>query len=157
MPFLSQFPMGSPIYAITMMLGIVIGAIFWMKQSRSDHRTAFIYLAAIGGAFIGAKIAYLVSEGWLFIDSEHRWMHWLTGKSVTGALLGGWIGVEVSKKLLGYTETTGDRYAVVPPHRPHHRPPGMPSSRLLSGHCDGFGSALNDRPHRHGPLASCSG
>lgn len=115
MPSLSQLPVDSPLYALTMIAGILIGAIYWMSQSKSDHRVAFIYFAALGGAFFGAKIAYLVSEGWLHIDSEQRWMHWLTGKSVTGALLGGWIGVEASKKIIGYTENTGDRYAVIVP------------------------------------------
>lgn len=105
----------APIYAFTMILGLAIGAVFWMRQSTKDPRVAFIYLAAIGGAFLGAKIAYLVSEGWLHVASDHRWMHWLTGKSVTGALLGGWIGVEVYKKIVGYTQNTGDRYALLVP------------------------------------------
>ncbi|NNC88438.1 MAG: diacylglyceryl transferase [Akkermansiaceae bacterium] len=108
-------PAGSPAYALLMLAGLALGAFFWIRQSRHDSRVALIYLAAIGGAFAGAKIAYLLSEGWLHLEAEERWLHWLTGKSVTGALLGGWAAVEGAKKVLGYTRTTGDRYALVVP------------------------------------------
>ena len=110
-----DLPTGSPLYSIAMIVALGIGAAFWMRKSRDDYRVAFIYLAAIGGAFLGAKIAYLVSEGWLHVHSDHRWLHWLTGKSVTGALLGGWIGVEVCKKVVGYRQATGDHYALLVP------------------------------------------
>lgn len=106
---------GSPIYALTMLIGITIGAVFWIRKSQDDHRVAFIYLAALGGAFLGAKMAYLVSEGWLHLEDDQRWLHWLAGKSVTGALLGGWIGVEGCKKAVGYTKVTGDHYALLVP------------------------------------------
>jgi phosphatidylglycerol:prolipoprotein diacylglycerol transferase len=98
-----------------MLAGIALGALFWIRQSSRDPRVAIIYLAAIGGAFLGAKVAFLISEGWLYAASEQRWLHWLTGKSVTGALLGGWAGVEIAKKLVGYTRFTGDRYAIAVP------------------------------------------
>lgn len=98
-----------------MLVGILVGAAFWYRRSQSDPRVAFVYVAAIGGAFLGAKVAYLASEGWLHVASDHRWLHWLAGKSVTGALLGGWIGVELCKKIVGYTKATGDHYALMVP------------------------------------------
>ena len=42
-------------------------------------------------------------------------MAWLSGKSILGALLGGYAGVEFAKKLTGYTRPTGDLFAVVAP------------------------------------------
>lgn len=98
-----------------MVAGIALGAWFWVRQSRSDPRYALIYFAAIAGALLGAKIAYLLSEGWLHTDPDTRLLHWLTGKSVTGALLGGWLAVEIAKKVVGYQKTTGDRYALLVP------------------------------------------
>ena len=109
-------PSGSPLYALTMVIAIGLGAWFWIRQSKSEPRYAIIYFAAIAGALLGAKIAYLVSEGWLHTDPDTRLLHWLTGKSVTGALLGGWVSVELAKKLSGYTKNTGDRYALIVPH-----------------------------------------
>lgn len=42
-------------------------------------------------------------------------MIWATGKTILGALLGGYAGVEVAKKLTGYTQATGDWFAVIAP------------------------------------------
>lgn len=98
-----------------MVAGIVLSSIFWIRSSKKDPRLPLVYFGALGGAFLGAKLAYLISEGWLHMNADDRWIHWVTGKSVTGALLGGYIGVEVFKKLVGYTETTGDRFALIAP------------------------------------------
>ena len=121
-----------------MLAGIAFGAWFWFRQSRSEPRHALIYFAAIAGALLGAKVAYLLSEGWLHTDPDTRLLHWLTGKSVTGALLGGWIAVEIAKKVVGYRESTGDRYALIVP-------PGIILGRLgcLShGCCQGIACDL---------------
>lgn len=133
-----HLPTGSPVYTVAMVLAIALGAWFWIRQSRSEPRHAVIYFAAITGALLGAKVAYLVSEGWLHTDPETRLFHWLTGKSVTGALLGGWLAVEVAKKLVGYRKSTGDRYALIVP-------PGLILGRLgclAHGCCQGIACDL---------------
>jgi len=101
-------------YSLTMLLAIMLSAYYWIKMSRSDGQLPLIYFCALGCAFLGAKIAYLVSEGWLHTGDD-RWIHWLSGKSITGALLGGYVGVEVFKKWLGYQRITGDRFALIVP------------------------------------------
>jgi phosphatidylglycerol:prolipoprotein diacylglycerol transferase len=107
---------GSPVYTLMMLCGIAWGAFYWYRQSKSDWRVALIYGAGLAGAFAGAKIAFLLAEGWLLADSPQRWVLWLSGKSVMGALPGGWAGVELAKKVLGYERTTGDRFArLIPP------------------------------------------
>lgn len=98
-----------------MLLGIGWGAVYWFKQSKQDSRVAIIYAIGLAGAFLGAKLAFLAAEGWLHFDDPNRWRIWLSGKSIMGALPGGWIGVELAKRLLGYTETTGDRFALLLP------------------------------------------
>lgn len=98
-----------------MLIGIVGSAIFWIYRSKNDSLIPIIYLAALTCAFVGAKLVYLFSEGWLIPEQENRLLHWLTGKSVTGALLGGFIGVEGAKKVLGYQKATGDGFAAVLP------------------------------------------
>jgi len=107
---------GSPIYSLMLLCGIGWGAIYWFRESKKDGRVALIYAAGLAGAFIGAKISFLLAEGWLYADDPNRWLMWLSGKSVMGALPGGWAGVEIAKKALGYTLVTGDRFArLIPP------------------------------------------
>jgi phosphatidylglycerol:prolipoprotein diacylglycerol transferase len=88
---------------------------FWFRLARRDDRLFVVYLAALGGAFLGAKLAYLGAEGWLHWHDPNRWMVLATGKSITGALLGGYAAVESIKRLLGYQGVTGDWFAIVAP------------------------------------------
>ena len=60
-------------------------------------------------------MVYLAAEGWMFWSSPDRWRIWTTGKTILGALLGGYAGVELAKKALGYTRVTGDWFALVAP------------------------------------------
>ncbi|MBK1833187.1 prolipoprotein diacylglyceryl transferase family protein [Roseibacillus ishigakijimensis] len=106
---------GFPYYPLTLLLGIILSAVYWIRRSKNDPLIPLIYGAALACAFLGAKLAYLLSEGWLVSASDQRLLHWLTGKSVTGALLGGFLGVEGAKKLLGYRKATGDGFAAVVP------------------------------------------
>ncbi len=108
-------PTGSPIYALMLVLGIAWGAVYWFRESKKDGRVALIYAVGLAGAFAGAKLAFLFAEGWLHFHDPNRWMVWLSGKSIMGALPGGWVGVEIAKKSLGYRENTGDRFAMIMP------------------------------------------
>lgn len=101
-------------YSLTMLLAIVLSAAYWINHSRNDSQLPLIYLFGLGCAFLGAKVSYMISEGWMHIGDD-RWLHWMAGKSVTGALIGGFIGVELCKKHLGYQKITGDRFAVIVP------------------------------------------
>jgi phosphatidylglycerol:prolipoprotein diacylglycerol transferase len=94
------------------LLGILVTLVLWWRCGKPPQGILLIYLAGIGGGFLGAKIAYLFSEGWLHSDDPQRWMYWISGKSIMGALPGGWIGVELAKKLLHFRQTTGDRFAI---------------------------------------------
>ncbi len=67
------------------------------------------------GAFLGAKLVYLAAERWMFWDSSQRWVIFATGKTILGAPLGGYAGVEPTKHLLNYKNATGDRFAMVVP------------------------------------------
>jgi phosphatidylglycerol---prolipoprotein diacylglyceryl transferase len=98
------------------MLGaILVSLLFWARLAKRDSRLMLIYLGALGGAFVGAKLLYLAAEGWMYADSPQRWQIWATGKSVLGALLGGYVGVEMAKQALEYRKATGDWFAIVAP------------------------------------------
>jgi phosphatidylglycerol:prolipoprotein diacylglycerol transferase len=102
-------------YPFLMLAGIVISGIFWSRLARKDERLIFIYACALGGAFAGAKLAYLFSEGWLYFGTRGMWLALATGKSIVGALLGGYAMVELAKKYCGYREVTGDWFATIVP------------------------------------------
>jgi prolipoprotein diacylglyceryltransferase len=108
---------GNAAYAATMVLGFAVTALLWRRLARAggrtpDPRLAAIYGSALVGAYLGAKAAFLLAEGWAL---RHDWSALLTGHSVTGALLGGVAGVEAAKSMLGYRDGTGDLFAVTVP------------------------------------------
>ncbi len=98
-----------------MLAAIVVSAVFWRRLMRKDHRLLLIYLSALAGAFIGAKLLYIAAEGWLHFGKPDMWLQLATGKSIIGALLGGFVAVEISKRMVGYREPTGDWFATVAP------------------------------------------
>jgi phosphatidylglycerol---prolipoprotein diacylglyceryl transferase len=105
----------STAYGWLMLAGIFVSIIFWSRLARRDERLVLVYISALAGAFLGAKLVYLGAEGWLHWHDQNRWIILATGKSITGALLGGYVAVEVAKKFLKYSGTTGDWFAVIVP------------------------------------------
>jgi CubicO group peptidase (beta-lactamase class C family)/prolipoprotein diacylglyceryltransferase len=86
-----------------------------MRLVRRDRRLIGVYFGGVLGAFTGAKIVYLLAEGWQFWNSPDRWLIWATGKTILGALLGGYAGVELAKRVVEYQQPTGDLFAIVAP------------------------------------------
>lgn len=107
--------MQSSPYGWLMLAGIAVSVIFWARLARRDDRLLVIYLAGLVGAFLGAKVAYLLAEGWRDIGQPDQWLRLATGKSIIGALPGGYAGVELAKKLTGYRTVTGDWFATIAP------------------------------------------
>lgn len=112
LPFLKG---NSTAYGWLMLAGIFVSIAFWSRVARRDERLVLIYIAALAGAFLGAKLVYIGAEGWLHWHDANRWVILATGKSVTGALLGGYAAVETAKRLLKYDGVTGDWFAVIVP------------------------------------------
>src|SRR5580765_8630113 len=105
----------STAYGWLMLAGIFVSIFFWSRLAKGDSRLVLIYIAALAGAFLGAKLVYLGAEGWMHWHDEHRWVILATGKSITGALLGGYAAVEIAKRLTGYRSATGDWFAIIAP------------------------------------------
>jgi len=105
----------STAYGWLMLAGILVSITLWSRVARRDERLVLIYIAALAGAFIGAKIVYLGAEGWLHWHDQNRWIELATGKSITGALLGGYAAVEIAKRFLKYPGATGDWFALIVP------------------------------------------
>lgn len=91
------------------------GQTFWWLRRRwkdaLDGRTRFSVIGgAILGAGIGAKGLHALTMAPLF--SEIGWLGIFSGKTILGAILGGHIGVEIAKRLVGETRRTGDLFVI---------------------------------------------
>ncbi len=104
------------IYGALALVGILITAYVWGKITgkggRHDSRLTVIYFCGLFGALLGAKLAFLLAEGWFY---RENWIALLSGRSITGGLLGGYVAVEIAKKVLKYPRTTGDVFAIIAP------------------------------------------
>jgi phosphatidylglycerol:prolipoprotein diacylglycerol transferase len=109
-----NFPSASA-YSWLMIAGILVSIAFWSRLARRDDRLLLVYVAALIGAFTGAKLVYFAAEGWMHFGAPDVWLQLATGKSILGALLGGYAGVETAKKLVGYKNVTGDWFAAIAP------------------------------------------
>src|SRR5258706_15772224 len=98
--------MNSSSYTWLMLAGIFVTLFTWSRIAKRDQRLLFIYVGALLGAFVGAKIIYLLAEGWLHFGKPDMWLQLATGKSILGALLGGYGGVELGKKMGGHSGGT---------------------------------------------------
>lgn len=103
------------LYLAMMFAGVVATAICWSRLIRRDRRLLVVYAAAFVGSFVGAKLLFLLAEGWRYLGRDDAWKYWVTGKTVLGALLGGYAAVEATKRLVGYTKPTGDWFAIIVP------------------------------------------
>lgn len=74
-------------------------------------RWSVITAAAIG-AVTGSRILFWLEDPQLTAAHATDGAFLIGGKTIVGALLGGWIGVEVMKRMLGIREATGDLFAV---------------------------------------------
>jgi phosphatidylglycerol:prolipoprotein diacylglycerol transferase len=113
---------------------VAVTLALWRRMAQRDPRLLTIYLAALLGAFLGAKLVYFLAEGYLHLGAPDMWPQLATGKSILGGLLGGYVAVEGVKRLLHYPGITGDWFAIVVPI-------GVALGRLgcwFSGCCQGI-------------------
>lgn len=114
-------------YVLTAVLGLVFSAWAferaWGERITAGDRSerspvpVGVFLGALVGFVVGAKLGFVLCEGLFLRGASRRETLWLLvqGKTVTGALLGGYIGVEWAKRLSGYSRPTGDGFALMVP------------------------------------------
>ncbi len=99
-------------YSLLMVCAIILsGWLLWRLRKR-DSTLLSVYLVTLAGALLGAKVVYMLAEGWLFLDHPDKWQIWLTGKTILGALLFGYPAAEWGKWFFGYKRVTGDFFAL---------------------------------------------
>lgn len=104
------------------LLALAVTLPMWLRLIRSDRQLLLLYLGALLGAMIGAKLAYITVEGWPDLAAlgdpatrHNAMLRLLAGKSILGGLLFGFLTVELIKKLHGIERVTGDFFAIVVP------------------------------------------
>lgn len=107
-------------YAVFVGLGfLAAGVIRHLEVRRLGYaRTpghVYVGAGALLGAMVGSKLGMVLFA----TDMEALWEAALsldfTGKTVVGGIGGAWIGVEVTKRIVGVTHSTGDAFAVSVP------------------------------------------
>ena len=101
-----------PAHLLFEMLAYTIGYRLYVWQRArnhdliSDDGRMWIFLGAAAGALIGSHLlGILENPAYL---AELNWQLWLGNKTIVGGLLGGLIGVELTKKIIGVTSSSGD-------------------------------------------------
>lgn len=69
----------------------------------------WVLVGCVFGALAGSKILAWLESPHEYFDNPNP-LALLGGKTIVGGLLGGWIGVEIAKKHLGVTRSTGDLF-----------------------------------------------
>jgi len=106
-------------YAVFVLLGFLVAlGVRRVEVARLGHARlpgyAWVPVGALLGAIVGSKLGMLLFESWSGFSALMAKMLELdfTGKTVVGALAGGYLGVEIAKKRVGITRRTGDGFAV---------------------------------------------
>lgn len=70
----------------------------------------WIVLGCLFGAWFGSKLLSWLETPQVYWQFRTNPIVWLNGKTIVGGFIGGWIGVELAKKLVGVRQATGDLY-----------------------------------------------
>ena len=74
----------------------------------SDQGRQWIFVGAAAGALLGSRLLGLLEHPALLLHPPGGWLYYATNKTIVGGFLGGLIGVELVKKRLGITSSSGD-------------------------------------------------
>lgn len=100
------------LYALVTFLGLGLGAWFWARRVRETPSAFGVFVGAVIGAYAGAKVLFVLVEGLPLFGEPGGLYRIAAGKTILGALLGGYAGVEAAKRLVGHREPTGDWFAL---------------------------------------------
>ncbi len=102
------------IYAIVMLLAMIAGLMLVQRgqqRLKLNHtQRVAIGLSAFVGAIVGAKLPFLLDRDWSGVVSPALWL--ADGKTILGGIFGGYLAVEVTKRILNIRIKTGDSFAL---------------------------------------------
>lgn len=138
--FISDPNQAQAVHYILEWIALAVGAAVYRARRQghgdpsllSSPRFALL-VGCLLGAALGNKGVFLIEQPQRWNDLTSAWAALLQGQSIVGGLLGGWIGIEVAKRISGYTgPRTGDDFV-----------PAILAG-LLIGRIGCFVSGLND-------------
>jgi phosphatidylglycerol:prolipoprotein diacylglycerol transferase len=108
-------PFGAPLHGLFVLLGTAAAALVFLSGARGRRLqaedTAMLLAGALTGGALGAKLAVV----WRFVETDAApslfGLLLRGGQSVLGGLAGAYIGVVLTKRLIGHTADTGDLFA----------------------------------------------
>lgn len=110
-----EIPIGSghlPAHLLFEMLAYTLGYRLYVWQRArsqdliSDENRMWIFLGAAAGALLGSHLLGILENPAYLAHLDLR--IWLGNKTIVGGLLGGLIGVETTKKIIGVRTSSGD-------------------------------------------------
>jgi phosphatidylglycerol:prolipoprotein diacylglycerol transferase len=97
------------------MLAIAVGVQYYRHiraqagaESMLHGKTFWVVVGCITGAGFGNKVVFWLEFPHLLSQLANDPAVWFNGQSMVGGLLGGLLGVELAKRLVGIRESTGD-------------------------------------------------
>lgn len=105
-------------YALFFVLAWLVGGVVFYREVRRRgwpvEKLLFAMAGCVFGAVLGAALSGVLFFDWPEVASRLSTLD-LVGKSVVGGVAGGFAGVEVAKKIVGYPHSTGDAFALAIP------------------------------------------
>jgi phosphatidylglycerol---prolipoprotein diacylglyceryl transferase len=71
-----------------------------------------VVAAAVAAAALGSKVLFWLEDPALTLQNLHNPAYLLGGKTIVGGLIFGLAGVEIMKRYIGLSQSTGDLYAI---------------------------------------------
>lgn len=109
---LGPIPVGTHDFFV--LLGVITAVLVLWVRSRNQPKDPRLMALVAGGLFSGAVFAKL-GTGWQYVvladdaSLAGLWVH--GGQSVLGGLAGAYVGIVLTKRLVGYRGSTGDWFA----------------------------------------------
>lgn len=105
-------PAKIPAHLLFEMLSYTLGYRLYVWQRAryrdpiSDDKRWWIFIGAAAGAFWGSHLLGMLENPALLPHTDFR--YWMSTKTVVGGFLGGLAGVEITKKIIGVSVSSGD-------------------------------------------------
>lgn len=96
---------------LAIFIGMRLMGRFRQQDFLPSWQRTWVVVGCILGAAIGSKVIVWLDHPALFLNClKAPWMLLMAGKGLGGAIVGGWLGVELSKRYLGIRRATGDLF-----------------------------------------------
>ena len=105
-------------YGTLFLLAWLLGGVLFLREVRRRgwpvDQMLFVMVGCVVGGLVGSLLLTVLFFDWDQITAQ--WARFqFEGRTIVGGIAGGYIGVEVMKKLIGYPHSTGDAFAFAIP------------------------------------------